>query len=245
VVVQRDQLVRLLDLQDTPFDQEATFHRDMLAHLWRQVFGVETEVPPITPEEAKAHKQKASHDHVPGTLSTDDEDDWGRLGFQRGDCPGSDFRGTGLLALHCMSDLARHESGLVLALCETQRARRAGYPLAAACINVTMLLLQLLRSSDDPSCPIIEGLEMSPLFRFLCRRSESPATFEGVFRACVLIMEQLWVMHRATYMEFPRIMAALRTILRHFLDARPRGLQSLVEWNLSAVELPNHPIMND
>lgn len=70
------------------------------------------------------------------------ERDWRHLGFQRADCPQSDFRAMGMLGLRSLVYYAERHTGMVGSLIEAYNERKAGYPFAAAGINVVQVCLE-------------------------------------------------------------------------------------------------------
>lgn len=131
-------LTQLLSLRAAVFSPEDQENRAIISSMWQHIKGKTSSPPPLTPDEAaEDRKLWGSGSQIPG-------EDWADLGFQRGDSPHSDLRGSGLLGLHLLEYYARTESAMAVSLVEAYRERKLGYPFAAAGINLTQLLVSLL-----------------------------------------------------------------------------------------------------
>lgn len=228
------QLAALLALRAASFSPADSGHRAQLASLWQSIKGPASSPPPITPEEAaQDRKVWGSGGHLPA-------EDWAELGFQRGDSPHSDFRGSGLLGLHLLDHYARRERAMAVSLVEAYRARQLGYPFAAAGINLSQLLVSLLlpgtaprTNAAQPAPPAAAAAAGGPeaalrtaegrvsrlvvvLTRVGGEEREHP--LEAAFCGAFALLEQLWVMHGADYMGFNRVLSAVQTCLALWLD---------------------------
>eukprot|EP00736_Rhodelphis_marinus_P000128 Rmarinus@m.17653 len=239
-----DQLTTLLDHMLTSFDVEVPHHVESLRLLWTSVYGDDHPIPPI------------------GTET--DGRDWSSLGFQCGHRPHSDFRGSGLLALHCLNYFAAKHPAMVRGFVEVHCGRRETYPFAAAGINLSQLIVGLLLSgenvrghevlrggdqvsSGERRSRIVQAAELSPLYDVFVRsclthrRAANASStdmdyrpLEELFCAAFMLLEQMWVRFDATYMDFPKVMTALRRLLTDFIASRPESIEDLSAWELQA-----------
>lgn len=86
------------------------------------------------------------------TLDEDFEDisdRWCELGFQTRN-PRSDFRGGGVLSLHGLCYLAEHRHADLKIWLKEAQSPEVGYPFAAACINICLILTKHLRLISIP-----------------------------------------------------------------------------------------------
>ena len=95
---------------------------------------------------------------------------WLRIGFQGAD-PATDFRGMGVLGLQNLVYFGEHYPEVFQRLVSKQRKR--DYPLACAGINVTAMLVDLLRLRDCDggevaARPPFESAWESDMFAFFC-----------------------------------------------------------------------------
>lgn len=101
-------------------------------------------------------------------------------GAQQGNDPTTDFRGTGVLGLHCLAYSVRVHRDAVLALARAER----DYPWAAASINVVHVLFQKLCSGGakvDIASLYHSSAELNtPLMTWCCRVSH-PRPVEELF----------------------------------------------------------------
>ncbi|GAB4824976.1 hypothetical protein Ancab_007849 [Ancistrocladus abbreviatus] len=127
--VQEQQLQRLRDRLQVPFDETCPGHQEALTTLWHAAF------PDV---------------RLKGLIS----DQWKDMGWQ-GSNPSTDFRGCGFLSLENLLFFARTYPISFHRLLFKQDGKRATweYPFAVAGINVTFMLIQMLDLySEKPRC---------------------------------------------------------------------------------------------
>jgi hypothetical protein len=160
---------------------------------------------------------------------------WQQLGFQRAN-PDSDFRGGGLLALHCLVYLAEREGAFSVGGLLCERAARgedggggqggwacsvaAGesaarwladeYPVAATGINITAWLCQLLEVGDDPAAATAQTW-----WALL----EEPDAFFELFCAAFCLLDGIWRARRFDCMRFGEALEEARVATAELLDA--------------------------
>ena len=160
---------------------------------------------------------------------------WQQLGFQRTN-PDSDFRGGGLLALHCLVYLAEREGAFSVGGLLRERAARgkdggggqggwacsvaAGesaarwladeYPVAATGINITAWLCQLLEVGDDPAAATAQTW-----WALL----EEPDAFFELFCAAFCLLDGIWRARRFDCMRFGEALEEARVATAELLDA--------------------------
>jgi len=234
-------ITALLEMRHTRFNPEEADNVEQIRLLWHLIKGDASCPPPLSRDEAGE--------------GAGEEEGWSALGFQQAYSPHADFRGTGLLSLHCLIHYARHHSGVVASLVDAGRERRLSYPFAAAGINIVNMLVQLLLDTGNDGGGVAltgpkaadvgqDGLR-SPLFVILTRleeEEEAQHAFETLVCHAFVLLEQLWVRHTATYMMFNRVLHGVRECFRLFIaqewEAPSRSLLPLRDFDISRVTLP-------
>ena len=149
---------------------------------------------------------------------------WLRIGFQGAD-PATDFRGMGVLGLQNLVYFGEHYPEVFQRLVSKQRKR--DYPLACAGINVTAMLVDLLRLRDCDggevaARPPFESAWESDMFAFFCHMFYRERPFEDMYCfGCA--RSTAWVSMDADYADFPSVIAALKARLQ---EAAQRPLAS-------------------
>jgi hypothetical protein len=135
-------------------------------------------------------------------------DRWKAMGWQSND-PGRDFRGGGALSLTLLARFAEARTDEFLNLMHKRNGERSEweYPFAAAGVNLTFMLTELfeLRGKEIhelPSTPA--GLGFSRLL------SVEDEALELVFAEAFLELDRVWLLRKATYMDFPPVLTAVR-----------------------------------
>ena len=126
--------------------------------------------------------------------------DWIRIGFQGPD-PATDFRGMGVLGLQNLVYFGEHYPDVFARLVTAQRKR--DYPLACAGINVTSMLLELLRMREDrPGAdaalpvgerPPFDASWSSDMFHFFCHMFYRERAFEDMYCFCLRQLDRMFV----------------------------------------------------
>ena len=148
---------------------------------------------------------------------------WLRIGFQGAD-PATDFRGMGVLGLQNLVYFGEHYPEVFQRLVSKQRKR--DYPLACAGINVTAMLVDLLRLRDCDggevaARPPFESAWESDMFAFFCHMFYRERPFEDMYCFALRTLDRVWVSMDADYADFPSVIAALKARLQEALAQRP------------------------
>lgn len=116
----------------------------------------------------------------------------------------------------------RYLSSQVKSFLEAQADRSLSYPFAAAGINIAKFLTSQLRRS-----PSSAELDDSSLLRFLVH---VPLTkpFEELFCACFVLLEHVWVMYDATYMDFPIVMRIFTAYVGEIITRKKSSLEPIL-----------------
>lgn len=149
---------------------------------------------------------------------------WKDMGWQSDD-PGRDFRGAGFMSLECLLYMAQREQRVFRQLMRKERGTRSEweYPFAAAGVNLTYMISEVLDLRDS------ERLPATPAGRaFLPLLSDSDTAFEELFVACYLLLDDTWLEMKASYMDFPLVLKAVRQRLEGALCWEPPSLNALI-----------------
>lgn len=145
-------------------------------------------------------------------------DQWKILGFQGTD-PASDFRGMGLLGLANLLYFAEKYSDVFRAIVKRNVDRGArDYPAAVAGINITQLLFEVLNISK----PINFNGPPLQIFRILF---DHPTAFEEMYCTIFQVLDRTWDDMNASYMEFPKVIAAVKRQIQDSLQVNPLSLE--------------------
>jgi engulfment and cell motility protein 2 len=146
----------------------------------------------------------------------------------------------GLLGLHNLVDLAERHPAAMQGLVAAQEER--DYPLAASGINISNMLLAMLSIDAAPNSDAC--LQWSPsseqwnsdLFAFLCQLSiEGMAhPLEEVYCIAMELLEQTWVLTKASYMDYNFVLKNMRRRMEGLLARRPGTLGEFRVWILAA-----------
>lgn len=134
-------------------------------------------------------------------------EEWKRIGFQGTD-PASDFRGMGLLGLENLCHFAKHETNNAKDMVE-YGYNAIGYPFAITGINITSLLLDLMK---DRMCDHIfitipqEDKEIPSIYY---------NKFNDLYGRAYIKFHQYYVdSEKETLFDFPRIFGEFEEIIR-------------------------------
>jgi len=159
-----------------------------------------------------------SDDPFPENLTSDT---WKQAGFQR-DTPLTDLRRVGILGVHTLQYMVTTYPNSFRELCRAAAPVPAGaslggyYPLAAVAINLTDVLVTRLglfgEGATDEYLPIFQCF---PLFL------KTGDVFSELFSYSLVLFHQLWSEMKATYMEFPKVLAIWKDRLDEILTRPP------------------------
>ena len=150
-------------------------------------------------------------------------DHWLHLGFQGPD-PATDFRGMGILGLANLVYFGEHYPDVFRRLVAAQGKR--DYPLACAGINVTLMLIELLRMSDgtpeqvQQRPPFDEGWD-SPMLTFFSHMFYRERPLDDMYCFCLRALDRIFVSTHADCASFPAVISALRSRVKDALAQRP------------------------
>jgi len=192
-------LKRYHHLRDEAYDKSNNIHESMLLKLWSVTY-------PSDPLKSRVSEQ------------------WKAMGFQGSD-PATDFRGMGLLGLHNLLYMAEHRTELFKKLLQGQQARLpAGhervYPVAVAGINITQMLYDMLGVSKNIDPSGTNGRLFKVLF-------DQPNIFEELYCLSFTLLDRTWDEMKANYMDFGKVLAAVRAQVEAALESQPLDLESL------------------
>jgi len=148
------------------------------------------------------------------TLDTRISEQWKLIGFQGTD-PATDFRGMGLLGLQNLLYFAEIYPEIFRKIVTVQAERKErDYPVAVAGINITQMLYELflINQEDQP-----DDLIFNVLF-------DSPKGFEEVYCIAFKILDSTWDEMNASYMDFPRVIAAVKKQIGDVLITNPTSV---------------------
>jgi hypothetical protein len=163
---------------------------------------------------------------------------WKELGFQ-GDDPLTDFRSMGELSLHCLIYVAETYPANVKAIREAEAGMpdvSRHYPLAAAIINCVSMVSEFLLT-DAVVSAATSVAELPPVPAAVLRDGLADIAmprFEETVAFCILALDRLWHLNRASYFDFPKILASVKAALLRFASARPVSFVVLRERMTSA-----------
>eukprot|EP01122_Echinamoeba_exundans_P006819 TRINITY_DN1984_c0_g1_i2.p1 TRINITY_DN1984_c0_g1~~TRINITY_DN1984_c0_g1_i2.p1 ORF type:complete len:600 (-),score=160.87 TRINITY_DN1984_c0_g1_i2:307-2106(-) len=150
-------------------------------------------------------------------LSARESDQWKQMGFQGKD-PATDFRGMGLLGLYNLlyfgENLGDTWRGIITR--NIDRKERE-YPAAVAGINITQMLFDLLQLGK----PINYNGPPLKIFRVIF---DHAAAFEEMYCKTFQALDRTWDDMNASYMDFPKVIAAVRKQIEDVLEINPISL---------------------
>ncbi len=192
-------LKRYQHMREEGYDKNSATHEAMLLKLWSVIY-------PTDPLKNRISEQ------------------WKAMGFQGSD-PATDFRGMGLLGLHNLLYMAEHRTDLFKKLLNGQHARLpAGhervYPVAVAGINITQMLYDLLNIGKNIDPTGANGRLFKVLF-------DQPNIFEELYCLSFTLLDRTWDEMKANYMDFGKVLAAVRAQVEAALESQPLDLESL------------------
>ncbi|XP_052177215.1 uncharacterized protein LOC127791397 isoform X2 [Diospyros lotus] len=200
--LQEERLQRLQERLQVPFDETRADHQEALKELWCAAF------PNIA---------------LTGLVS----EQWKDMGWQ-GPNPSTDFRGCGFISLENLLFFAKNYPDSFHRLLYKQGGERATweYPFAAAGINVSFMLIQMLDlCSEKPRC--------LPGMNFIKLLGEDEQAFDVLYCVAFEMMDAQWLAMHASYMEFNEVLRVTRTQLERELSLEDvNHMQDLPAYNL-------------
>ncbi|XP_039048336.1 ELMO domain-containing protein B-like isoform X3 [Hibiscus syriacus] len=129
---------------------------------------------------------------------------WKEMGWQ-GEDPSTDFRGGGFISLENLLFFAREFPKSFMDLLWKQEGNRSawGYPFAVAGVNITFMLIQMLDLEAVKPRTMVGAI-------FLEFLSEDKSAFDLLYCIAFKLMDQQWLVMRASYMDFNTVMKATR-----------------------------------
>lgn len=182
--------------QLTKYDKTNAAHEAQLLHLWKSAFPNET-------------------------LQSRVSQQWKKMGFQGTD-PATDFRGMGLMGLKNLLYFAvvhKERFRRILAASAARGAR--DYPVAVAGISISQMLWEMLHLSDDASAYSAPD-STPPVFTVLF---DGTHAFEELYCIVFAILDRTWDELNASYMDFPVVLAAVKSITADALARTPVTVQ--------------------
>ncbi|XP_051138722.1 uncharacterized protein LOC127256648 [Andrographis paniculata] len=183
------QEVRLKQLKQrlaVPFNSSFPEHQDALRQLWKLAYP-DTTLPSLKSEL------------------------WKEMGWQGSD-PSTDFRGGGFISLENLIFFAKAYPEAFQKLLHKRDGDRSEweYPFAAAGINISFMLVQML--------DLHSGIPRTVAGKcFLKLLSEDETAFDRLFCVAFTTLDMLWLARRASYMEFNEVLKSTRLQLEHEL----------------------------
>ena len=209
---------------DVAYDEMQTEHVEMLETLWRSCFEEDGVTFPSSSTAASSSSSSSSPRRQPRLGSASEK--WKEMGWQ-GTHPSTDLRGCGVFALENLVYFAQTRKDSFKVLVEKKNGTRSDweYPFAAAGVNVTHELTKLL----DVDGIIRNGTVGETLrvdkcvvgfFELIRRHSGSIASgsrfdengvgivsvFHEIYCDAFEILDQEWLLAKATYMEFAKVL---------------------------------------
>lgn len=201
--LEEERLQRLQERLDVPYDETSPDHQESLRALWNCAF------PNVT---------------LKGLIS----EQWKDMGWQ-GANPSTDFRGCGIISLENLLFFARKYPASFHRLLLKKDGDRATweYPFAAAGINISFMLIQMLDlcSEGKPRC--------LPGMNFVKLLGEDEDAFDDLYCIAFEMVDAQWLAMHASYMNFNEVLQATRKQLERELSLEDiNKIQDLPAYNL-------------
>ncbi|KAG0466421.1 hypothetical protein HPP92_018001 [Vanilla planifolia] len=185
---QEERLRILKQRLDIPFNGSYADHQDALKQLWKLAYP-ERKLPPLKSEL------------------------WKEMGWQSAD-PSTDFRSAGFISLENLIFFAKNYPESFQRLLNKKDGRRSDfeYPFAAAGVNISFMLTQMLGLRSEMPAAEVEC-------RFVDLIDIDEAAFDRLYCVAFQLLDSLWLSKCATYMEFNEVLKSTRAQLEHELTA--------------------------
>lgn len=197
-LLQSRRLEQIQQRASTPYDPKILEHQQHLQRLWQASF------PGIT---------------FPASINSPR---WKEMGWQ-GENPQSDFRGCGFLSLYLLTYFAEERPEEFVALMKKTRGNRSQweYPFAAAGVNITFMLMEILELKN---IKINENNTGQALPRevqgFLKLLGNDEYALESLFIESFILLDKVWLEQEASYMEFSQVLVQVKHRVRKVLARR-------------------------
>lgn len=167
---------------------------------------------------------------------------WRLMGWQQDD-PTTDFRAAGLLGLTNLVDFATHHPEAFHNVMEKKSGVRVEleYPFAAAGINLTVMLLDLIGllrrgQAQRPSTPVATRSSAIAPEEAICIQPSAAArgylqlvtdaasghmAFLELYCTAFVLLDSVWLDMKASYMQFPQVLKVVRDSMERALAAQP------------------------
>lgn len=202
--IQEERLRNLQQRLEVPFDGTHPDHQDALKVLWRLAYPGR-ELPSLKSEL------------------------WKEMGWQSLD-PSTDFRGGGIMSLENLIFFAMNYPDSFQRLLHKKDGKRSEweYPFAAAGINISFMLTQILdlQSGRPTSKAGICFLELL---------GKDEMAFDKLYCVAFQLLDAQWLVKNASYMEFGEVLKSTRTHIE----------RELALHNVSSIkDLPAYSLLN-
>jgi len=148
---------------------------------------------------------------------------WKTIGFQ-GINPATDFRAMGLLGLLNLLYFAENHGQKAHAQINSQKE----YPWAATGINITHMLLEVLKIDQDLISQHSGAQAWHTPRLSIFYYANDDDTFDEIYSQIFLLFDRLWSHVNAGYMDFPRVIAQVKKSTEGVLERRPTGMNELI-----------------
>eukprot|EP01113_Clastostelium_recurvatum_P031692 TRINITY_DN3983_c0_g1_i2.p1 TRINITY_DN3983_c0_g1~~TRINITY_DN3983_c0_g1_i2.p1 ORF type:complete len:737 (-),score=209.05 TRINITY_DN3983_c0_g1_i2:84-2294(-) len=193
---QRHRLNEVKARKGVNYDKASPEHEALLMRLWSATF-------PDVKLEARVSEQ------------------WKLIGFQGTD-PATDFRGMGIVGLENLLYFAENHGEVFRKIVSTNLARKEReYPVASAGINLSQMLFDLLKVMENESTSSSSSANDHHLFPLLFSHRFA---FEEMYGTAFQVLDYTWDDMNASYMDFPRVIAAVKKQIAEVLAASPLSL---------------------
>lgn len=151
-------------------------------------------------------------------------DKWKEAGFQGPD-PTADLKSTGLLAVRAMLHMGLSHPEKTQEVLQANRVNtKTKYPFAIVCVNITLLLAEILNLRD---CKY-----MSSQAGYWSMFEEQEAFFD-MFCICFFHMNATWVARQAVRADFGRLIGEIKSIAASTLARNPL---SVMDFRMIAID---------
>lgn len=212
---QKLRLTKLASRASVTYDPEVESHVNLLRQLWSLAFPNRS-LPSLKCEE------------------------WKEMGWQGTD-PATDFRSGGLLSLENLAWFAEHQPRVFQRLMHKRDGVRSQweYPFAAAGVNITFQLVDVLELRDKTkkfgtsdstrsegggggAVPLPAPTSPAGMAFVDCLEGDEDDAFERIYVAWFEVLDRNWLEAKATYMEFSQVMETSKKEVMRALEREGR-----------------------
>ncbi|XP_050899157.1 uncharacterized protein LOC127105976 isoform X2 [Lathyrus oleraceus] len=200
--LEEERLQRLQERLQVSYDETCPDHQESLRALWQCAF-------PNVP--------------LKGLIS----DQWKDMGWQ-GANPSTDFRGCGMISLENLLFFARKYPASFHRLLSKKDGDRATweYPFAAAGINISFMLIQMLDLYTEGKPRCLPGMNFVKLL------GEDEEAFDILYCIAFEMMDAQWLAMHASYMNFNVLQTTRMQLERELSLEDINKIQDLPAYNL-------------